>query len=156
MTDVDRQFVIGIATSQDLSRYIARRGLTPAPSRGAADKSDADASMDVDGNQTPTRKGKDGAEANGAASIEAAGAGPSRSQPLSRRAEEERRKDRTLGEFLGMLDGYDPLVSTGFNSCLAEGAILTFFWAACLPQIPDEVTEHYLSKVGFECDDQRL
>lgn len=51
--------------------------------------------------------------------------------PLSRREEEEKRKDRTLAEFLQMLDGYRPL-------------------------IPDEVTEHYLEKVGFECEDVRL
>ncbi|CEH16141.1 transcription initiation factor subunit taf10 [Ceraceosorus bombacis] len=130
VTDVDRQFVIGIATSEDLSRYIARRGLTPAPSRGAGDKSNADASMDVDGNQTPTGDQTSTREGD-TVSVKGAQASASQEQPLSRRAEEERRKDRTLGEFLGMLDGYDPL-------------------------IPDEVTEHYLSKVGFECDDQRL
>lgn len=52
-------------------------------------------------------------------------------QPLSRREEEEKRKDRTLAEFLSMLDEYRPL-------------------------IPDEVTDHYLEKVGFECEDLRL
>lgn len=56
----------------------------------------------------------------------------SQQQPLlTRREEEEKRKDRTLAEFLQMLDGYRPL-------------------------IPDQVTEHYLEKVGFECEDVRL
>ncbi|KAF9786276.1 transcription initiation factor TFIID 23-30kDa subunit-domain-containing protein [Thelephora terrestris] len=44
---------------------------------------------------------------------------------------EEARKDRTLAEFLLMLDDYEPL-------------------------IPNEVTDYYLQRVGFECDDVRL
>jgi transcription initiation factor TFIID subunit 10 len=50
---------------------------------------------------------------------------------MSRREEEESRKDRTLAEFLQLLDGYTPL-------------------------IPDQVTDFYLEKVGFECHDLRL
>jgi transcription initiation factor TFIID subunit 10 len=38
----------------------------------------------------------------------ASGAGPS--QPQSRQAAEEARKDRTLAEFMLMLDEYEPLV----------------------------------------------
>lgn len=60
------------------------------------------------------------------------GSSSQQQQPLlTRREEEEKRKDRTLAEFLQMLDGYRPL-------------------------IPDQVTEHYLEKVGFECEDVRL
>lgn len=44
---------------------------------------------------------------------------------------EEARKDRTLAEFLLMLDDYEPL-------------------------IPNEVTDYYLQRVGFECEDVRL
>ncbi|CAD6891800.1 unnamed protein product [Tilletia controversa] len=55
----------------------------------------------------------------------------SHSAPLTRREEEEARKDRTLAQFMLMLDDYKPL-------------------------IPDEVTDYYLEKVGFECDDARL
>ncbi|EIM86733.1 uncharacterized protein STEHIDRAFT_25012, partial [Stereum hirsutum FP-91666 SS1] len=44
---------------------------------------------------------------------------------------EEARKDRTLSEFLLMLDDYEPL-------------------------IPDEVTDYYLQRVGFDCQDARL
>lgn len=50
---------------------------------------------------------------------------------MSRREEEEARKDRTLAEFMQLLDGYTPL-------------------------IPDQVTDFYLEKVGFECHDVRL
>ncbi|KAH0836643.1 transcription initiation factor TFIID 23-30kDa subunit-domain-containing protein [Lanmaoa asiatica] len=53
------------------------------------------------------------------------------SQPQSRQAAEEARKDRTLAEFLLMLDEYEPL-------------------------IPNEVTDYYLQRVGFECEDVRL
>jgi len=49
----------------------------------------------------------------------------------SRRAEEIARQDRTLVEFLLMLDEYEPL-------------------------IPNEVTDYYLQRVGFECDDVKL
>jgi len=52
-------------------------------------------------------------------------------QPQSRQAAEEARKDRTLAEFLLMLDEYEPL-------------------------IPNEVTDYYLQRVGFECEDVRL
>ncbi|KIK63648.1 hypothetical protein GYMLUDRAFT_196421 [Collybiopsis luxurians FD-317 M1] len=49
----------------------------------------------------------------------------------SRQAAEDARKDRTLAEFLLMLDEYEPL-------------------------IPNEVTDYYLQKVGFQCEDPRL
>ncbi|KAF8159718.1 transcription initiation factor TFIID 23-30kDa subunit-domain-containing protein [Crassisporium funariophilum] len=49
----------------------------------------------------------------------------------SRQAAEEARKDRTLADFMLMLDEYEPL-------------------------IPNEVTDYYLQRVGFECDDVRL
>ncbi|KAG8756732.1 Transcription initiation factor TFIID subunit 10 [Serendipita sp. 396] len=41
------------------------------------------------------------------------------------------RKDRTLAEFLLMLDDFKPL-------------------------IPSEVTDYYLQRVGFDCEDERL
>ncbi|KAF8202121.1 transcription initiation factor TFIID 23-30kDa subunit-domain-containing protein [Pholiota molesta] len=49
----------------------------------------------------------------------------------SRHAAEEARKDRTLADFMLMLDEYEPL-------------------------IPNEVTDYYLQRVGFECEDVRL
>ncbi|GFZ47163.1 hypothetical protein JCM24511_04906 [Saitozyma sp. JCM 24511] len=49
----------------------------------------------------------------------------------ARRAEETARRDRSLAEFLVMLDGYKPL-------------------------IPEEVTEYYLQRAGFDCSDPRL
>ncbi|THH13450.1 hypothetical protein EW146_g6765 [Bondarzewia mesenterica] len=52
-------------------------------------------------------------------------------QTQSRLAAEEARKDRTLAEFILMLDDYEPL-------------------------IPDEVTDYYLQRVGFDCQDARL
>ncbi|KAF9005898.1 transcription initiation factor IID TAF10 subunit [Cyathus striatus] len=52
-------------------------------------------------------------------------------QPQSRQAAEEARKDRTLAEFMLMLDEYEPL-------------------------IPNEVTDYYLQRVGFDCEDVRL
>ncbi|WWC72923.1 uncharacterized protein I206_106887 [Kwoniella pini CBS 10737] len=49
----------------------------------------------------------------------------------ARREEELARRDRSLVEFLSMLEGYKPL-------------------------IPEEVTEYYLQRSGFECSDPRL
>ncbi|KAI0372811.1 transcription initiation factor IID TAF10 subunit [Pilatotrama ljubarskyi] len=60
--------------------------------------------------------------------------GPSTSQqsrPNTAQDAEQARKDKTLAEFLLMLDDYEPL-------------------------IPNEVTEYYLQRVGFDCDDVRL
>ncbi|KAI0033650.1 transcription initiation factor TFIID 23-30kDa subunit-domain-containing protein [Vararia minispora EC-137] len=49
----------------------------------------------------------------------------------ARAATAETRKDKSLAEFLLMLDDYEPL-------------------------IPDEVTDYYLQRVGFDCQDPRL
>ncbi|KAI0091692.1 transcription initiation factor TFIID 23-30kDa subunit-domain-containing protein [Irpex rosettiformis] len=51
--------------------------------------------------------------------------------PQLKQSAEVTRKDRTLAEFLLMLDDYEPL-------------------------IPNEVTDYYLQRVGFECEDVRL
>ncbi|WVR08912.1 hypothetical protein IAU60_005971 [Kwoniella sp. DSM 27419] len=60
------------------------------------------------------------------------GSGPDVTQLFAAKREEElARRDRTLAEFLVMLDGYKPL-------------------------IPEEVTEYYLQRAGFECSDPRL
>ncbi|ORZ15407.1 transcription initiation factor TFIID 23-30kDa subunit-domain-containing protein [Lobosporangium transversale] len=45
--------------------------------------------------------------------------------------EELNRKDRTLAEFLPMMENYNPI-------------------------IPDAVTDYYLSRTGFDCDDVRI
>lgn len=68
--------------------------------------------------------------ASGSATATSSTVGPS-TQYQTRQAAEEARKDRTLAEFLLMLDEYEPL-------------------------IPTEVTDYYLQRVGFECDDVRL
>ncbi|KAL6304586.1 transcription initiation factor IID TAF10 subunit [Sparassis latifolia] len=66
------------------------------------------------------------------ASPDSQGASTSAAQPQSsRQVAEEARKDRSLAEFLLMLDDYEPLV-------------------------PNEVTDYYLQRVGFECEDVRL
>lgn len=52
-------------------------------------------------------------------------------QQPTRQISEDARKDRTLAEFMLMLDDYEPLV-------------------------PNEVTDYYLQRVGFECEDVRL
>lgn len=70
-------------------------------------------------------------------------------QTQTRQAAEEARKDRTLAEFLLMLDEYDPLVRRiRYRRCLPfDSPVL---------QIPNEVTDYYLQRVGFECEDVRL
>ncbi|KAL1703505.1 transcription initiation factor TFIID 23-30kDa subunit-domain-containing protein [Schizophyllum commune] len=101
--------------------------------------------------------------------------GPSRQQA------EEARKDRTLAEFLLMLDDYEPLVCPSYHGVLLHAdrflahprADHAFFPSAPFPsppiehalpflnpvkhaQIPNEVTDYYLQRVGFECEDVRL
>ncbi|KAK3840992.1 MAG: transcription initiation factor TFIID 23-30kDa subunit-domain-containing protein, partial [Linnemannia gamsii] len=49
----------------------------------------------------------------------------------SRKEEELNRKDRTLAEFLPMMESYNPI-------------------------IPDAVTDYYLNRTGFDCDDVRI
>ncbi|WFD28542.1 hypothetical protein MNAN1_003554 [Malassezia nana] len=51
--------------------------------------------------------------------------------PIGSRFEEESRRDRSLVDVLQALDGYAPL-------------------------IPDEVSDYYLERAGFQCDDVRL
>jgi len=109
VTDASRSFVLAVATREDLTKYAQRRGLEEPVPGGAT---------------TPTSTNRD-------TDMQDVTLRPTNQQPLSRREEEEKRKDRTLAEFLSMLDGYRPL-------------------------IPDEVTDHYLEKVGFECEDLRL
>ena len=56
----------------------------------------------------------------------------------------ENRKDKDLNTFLNQMDKYAPIVRPSFPVC-------------CWPsQIPDAVTEYYLSLAGFECSDQRM
>ncbi|KDN46445.1 hypothetical protein K437DRAFT_256171 [Tilletiaria anomala UBC 951] len=102
VTDLSRAFVLGVVTRDDLEKFVVRRG-------GA---SNGNAAQPVAGGSSilPTA---------------------AQSQMMARRAEEEARKNRTLSEFLLMLDGYTPL-------------------------IPDEVTDFYLERAGFECQDVRL
>ena len=52
-------------------------------------------------------------------------------RPLPWRTQEEAQKDHALAQFLRMLDGYSPL-------------------------IPDEVSDFYLERSGFQCQDARL
>ncbi|KAG8800120.1 Transcription initiation factor TFIID subunit 10 [Serendipita sp. 411] len=59
------------------------------------------------------------------------------------------RKDRTLAEFLLMLDDFKPLVGNT-QSSLPRNIIDSPF------QIPSEVTDYYLQRVGFDCEDERL
>ncbi|KAI8978470.1 transcription initiation factor TFIID 23-30kDa subunit-domain-containing protein [Pilobolus umbonatus] len=46
-------------------------------------------------------------------------------------SEDETKKEKTVAEFLTMMDNYAPI-------------------------IPDAVTDYYLSKSGFDCDDVRI
>lgn len=73
---------------EDLQRYSERRGL----------------GFQRDGAITPTNavKSSNQNQNNGAGGI-----------GMTRREEEEARKDRTLAEFLRLMDGYEPLVSFG-------------------------------------------
>ena len=70
-------------------------------------------------------------------------------QPQTRQAAEEARKDRTLAEFLLMLDEYEPLVHR-FSSSRRPNL------DSPISQIPNEVTDYYLQRVGFDCEDVRL
>ncbi|KAI0060965.1 transcription initiation factor IID, TAF10 subunit [Artomyces pyxidatus] len=62
---------------------------------------------------------------------QASASGEGKTQPQTRLAAEAARKDRTLAEFMLMLDDYEPL-------------------------IPDEVTDYYLQRAGVDCQDARL
>ena len=124
ITDPNRAFVLGVATKEDLDKYADRRAL-----HGTRD-----------GAATPTNAGPRPSAAP--------------AEQMSRREEEEARKDRTLAEFLRLLDNYTPLVHPPVlppplhrTHCLTD---------TNTTQIPDQVTDFYLEKVGFECHDLRL
>ena len=70
--------------------------------------------------------------------------------PHSRSAAELARKDRTLADFMLMLDDHEPLVRDYSLSPVLERTNETGI------QIPNEVTDYYLQRVGFECEDVRL
>jgi hypothetical protein len=74
-----------------------------------------------------------------------------RSQPQTRLPSAETRKDRSLVDFLLMLDDYEPLVCL-FVRCLRSPVSNSLV----VLKIPDEVTEYYLQRVGFDCQDARL
>lgn len=85
-----------------------------------------------------------GPAGNGEAS---ATGGPDVAQMFAARREEElARRDRSLAEFLVMLDGYKPLVRGPRARWLHHADV----------QIPEEVTEYYLQRSGFDCSDPRL
>lgn len=139
ITDPGRAFVLGVATQEDLSKYVSRRGLDGTRS-GAATPTQATTAPGATGqdNDEPmpsTSAGVPADQTSASSSSAAAAAAAASSNPashtMSRREEEESRKDRTLAEFMQLLDGYTPL-------------------------IPDQVTDFYLEKVGFECHDVRL
>ncbi|SPO23004.1 related to TAF10 - TFIID and SAGA subunit [Ustilago trichophora] len=138
ITDPGRAFVLGVATQEDLSKYVSRRGLDGTRS-GAATPTQSTtapgtASQDNNDEPMPSTSGQTAASSSSAAAAAAAAAESSATpanHTMSRREEEESRKDRTLAEFMQLLDGYTPL-------------------------IPDQVTDFYLEKVGFECHDVRL
>jgi transcription initiation factor TFIID subunit 10 len=66
---------------------------------------------------------------------------------ISPMEEDMARRDRTLAEFLVLLDGYKPLVRL----------LLAKSWSVVADfQIPEEVTEYYLQRSGFDCSDPRL
>ncbi|KAJ1029806.1 hypothetical protein NDA13_003046 [Ustilago tritici] len=144
ITDPGRAFVLGVATQEDLSKYVSRRGLdgtrsgaatptqasTSTPAAPRAGSQDNDEPMPSTTAGVPTNQPSASSSSAAAATV-AASSLPASNHPMSRREEEEARKDRTLAEFMQLLDGYTPL-------------------------IPDQVTDFYLEKVGFECHDVRL
>ncbi|SNX83370.1 related to TAF10 - TFIID and SAGA subunit [Melanopsichium pennsylvanicum] len=132
ITDPGRAFVLGVATPEDLSKYVSRRGLDSTRS-GAATPTQTTTTLAAAGNDEPMPSTSSSVPAAAAAATTVAtpSAAPIQPHTMSRREEEESRKDRTLAEFMQLLDGYTPL-------------------------IPDQVTDFYLEKVGFECHDLRL
>lgn len=77
-----------------------------------------------------------------------------------KREEEEAKKDRSLAELLGMLDGYRPVVSTPDMTKQGQPCRLESK-ADCRElsfsaQIPEGVTDYYLQRSGFESHDPRL
>ena len=61
--------------------------------------------------------------------------------------EAQLKHDKKLSEFLGLLETNEPLVG------LISPLVVRFI---DILQIPDQVTDHYLNKAGFECNDPRL
>ena len=79
------------------------------------------------------------------------------SKPSTAQTAEAARKDKTLAEFLLMLDDYEPLVrAISLRSRPARGRGTGQRRSRPHAQIPNEVTEYYLQRVGFECEDVRL
>ena len=66
------------------------------------------------------------------------------SQQQDARPARENRKDKDLNTFLNSMDKYAPIVIFISTTPVTD------------KQIPDAVTDYYLSLAGFECSDQRM
>ena len=72
-------------------------------------------------------------------------------QSLSRQEQHQATENRTLAEFMLMLDDYEPLARLDFSAYS-----LFLLTSSIILQIPNEVTDYYLQRVGVECQDIRL
>lgn len=73
--------------------------------------------------------------------------------PNKKSDELQAKKDRSLAEFLLMLDDFKPLVGDTFCAFGIDQCSLSII---SITQIPGEVTDYYLQRNGFDCEDERL
>ncbi|RUO95422.1 transcription initiation factor TFIID 23-30kDa subunit-domain-containing protein [Jimgerdemannia flammicorona] len=100
-----------------------------APKQEPVDDND-DTHMDEE-NDENQRDSSAGPSAAGPSSVAHTATAAPAPLPMSKREAEMSKKDRSLAEFLIMMDNYTPV-------------------------IPDAVTDYYLSRTGFDCDDLRI
>jgi len=125
------QYPMSQAQQQQQMQQQSSSSQTQAPSQPAFTPQSSFAIQNLPSSSQTTQAVTGPSQTQPATQTQPAAAASTSTGQTARQAAEQARKDRTLAEFMLMVDDFEPL-------------------------IPNEVTDYYLQRVGFECEDARL